>query len=68
MATVLIVKRGNEFLVGRIFASPDLRWSCSKWDAWGCRNPKAAKAVAAITGGDLWLFNMITGEIREARV
>lgn len=67
-ATVLIVRRGSDFLVGRIPYSLEYRWSTSPYDAWGCRKTKTAKEVARQLGGDLWLFNGITGELREARV
>ena len=36
-ATVLIIRKGNEFLVGTICFSTDLRWSISPWDAWTTR-------------------------------
>lgn len=67
-ATVLIVRRGSDFLVGRIPYSLEYRWSTSPYDAWGCRKKKTAEEVARRLGGDLWLFNGITGELREARV
>lgn len=66
-ATVLIVRRGSDFLVGRIPYSLEYRWSTSPYDAWGCRRKETAEKVARKLGGDLWLFNPITGEIREAR-
>ena len=66
-ATVLIVRRGSDFLVGRIPYSLEYRWSTSPYDAWGCRKKEMAEEVARKLGGDLWLFNPITGEIREAR-
>lgn len=67
-ATVLIVRRGSDFLVSRIPYTLEYRWSTSPYDAWGCRKVKTAKEVARKMGGDLWLFNGITGELREARV
>ena len=66
-ATVLIVRRGSDFLVGRIPYSLEYRWSTSPYDAWGCRKKETAEEVARKLGGDLWLFNPITGELREAR-
>ena len=65
--TQLIVKRGSEYLVGRILGSKDLRWSRSPWDAWGTRNREAAEYWARRTGGDLWLFNPIAGQLREVK-
>ena len=66
-ATRVIIKRGTEFLVGTILYSTDLRWSGSPWDAWGTRDMAKAEKVARRTGGDLWLFNPIAGQLREVR-
>ena len=66
LATVLIVRRGTEFLVARIPYSMEFRWSRSPYDAWGTREWKSAKKIAKIMGGDIWLFNPVTGELREA--
>ena len=65
--TQVIIKRGTEFLVGTILYSTDLRWSGSPWDAWGTRDMEKAEKVARRTGGDLWLFNPIAGQLREVR-
>lgn len=65
--TVLIVRRGTEFLVGTILYSTDLRWSSSPWDAWGTRNREAAEKVARKVNGDLWLWNPVAGQLREVR-
>ena len=59
--TVLIVKRGAKFLVGRIQYSLEFRWSGSPYDAWSTRK----EAVARLTGGDLWLWNPVAGQLRE---
>lgn len=67
-ATVLIVRRGVEFLVARIPYSLEFRWSRSAYDAWGTRSAEKARKVAEMLGGDLWLFNSITGELREAKI
>lgn len=64
-ATVLIVKRGSEFLVASKQYSMELRWSRSAYDAWKSRDAEKARKVAERLGGDLWLFNPITGELRE---
>lgn len=63
--TVLIIKRGAEFLVGRIQYSMEFRWSGSPYDAWGTREREQAEAVARVTGGDLWLWNPVAGQLRE---
>lgn len=67
MATGLIVRRGAEFLVARIPYSYEFRWSRSAYDAWKTRDREEAQGVARKLGGDLWLFNPITGELREAK-
>ena len=65
--TFLIVRRGNEYLVGRILYSTEYRWSLSPWDAWCTRDWGDAEYEARQTGGDLWLFNPVAGQLREAR-
>lgn len=66
--TVLIVKRGSMFLVGKIPYSAEFRWSDSAYDAWRTRNREKAEAVARLTGGDLWLWNPIVGQLRERKI
>ena len=65
LKTRVIIRRGPEFLVGTILYSTDLRWSRSPWDAWSTRNMEAAERVARRTGGELWLFNPVAGQLRE---
>jgi len=65
--TCLIIKRGHVFLVGTICYSRELRWSDSPWAAWRTRKWEKAEKLAAYTAGDLWLFNPISGELREVR-
>ena len=65
--TVIIIRRGPEFLVGRIMGTQDLRWTISPWEAWATRDRDDAETVARAVGGDLWLFNPIVGQIREVR-
>lgn len=67
-STGLIIKRGNEYLVGRIMGTSDLKWSISPWDAWITRNREDAEDVARATGGDIWLFNPIAAQLREAEL
>ena len=66
-ATRVIIKRGAEYLVGTVLYSKDLRWSDSPWDAWATRDMEKAERIARRTGGDLWLFNPIAGQLREVR-
>ena len=65
--TCLIIRRGSEFLVGTILYSTDLRWSSSPWDAWRTRDREKAEKLARVTGGDLWLFNPVAGQLQEVR-
>ena len=65
--TCLIIRRGPDFLVGRIMYSTEYRWSSSPWAAWRTRDREKAERIARQTGGDLWLFNPVAGQLREAR-
>ena len=65
LCTVLIIKRGAEFLVGRIPYSTELRWSASPYDAWKTRKREDAERVARRVGGDLWLWNPVAGQLRQ---
>ena len=65
--TCLIVKRGDSYLVGRILYSTEYRWSTCPWDAWKTRDREKAARIARRTGGDLWLFNPVAGQLREAK-
>lgn len=61
--TSLIVRRGNEYLVG--YSGVFLRWSGSTYDAWRTRDKRTAQMVADKVGGEMMLFNPITGQIRK---
>ena len=63
--TGIIIQKGNEYLVGLVLGGPELRWSLSPWDAWGPRDMEKARKIARRTGGDLWLFNPVAGQLRE---
>ena len=63
--TRIIIKRDGEYLVGCILWSTDLRWSSSPYDAWGTRSRDKARRVLSVTGGELWVFNPITGKRRR---
>jgi hypothetical protein len=65
LKTVLIVKRGALFLVGKILYSSEYRWSDSPYDAWSTRDREEAEFVAHRIGGDLWLFNPVAGQLKE---
>ena len=66
-ATGLIIRKGSEFLVGRICFSQELRWSISPWDAWMTRDTDAARRVAEKVGGEIDLFNPVAGQRRAWR-
>ena len=57
--TCIIIRKENEFLVGTILWSTDLRWSGSPYDAWSTRNRGDAERVARAVGGEMVLFNPI---------
>jgi hypothetical protein len=61
--TSLIVRRGNEYLIG--YSGVFLRWSGSTYDAWRTRDKRAAQMVADKVGGMLVLFNPITGQTKD---
>lgn len=63
--TALIIRKGNEYLVGTILYSTDLRWSISPWDAWRTRIRANALKVAAKVDGEIMLFNPVAGQIRR---
>ena len=63
--TGLIVRRGNEYLVGTILFSTDLRWSVSPWDAWITRDRDAAMRVSDKVGGEIFLFNPVAGQLKR---
>ena len=65
--TCIVVKRGPDYLVGRILGSRQLRWSIYPYDAWCTRKKEEAEFWARRTGGDLWLFNPVNGQLREMR-
>lgn len=66
--TALIIRKDGEFLVGKIIFSNELRWSRSPWDAWRTRIRANARSIAEKTGGEIMLFNPVTGQLREAKV
>ena len=63
--TCIIIRKGNEFLVGVILKSTDLRCSTSPYDAWSTRDRGDAEMVAAMVGGEMVLFNPIVNQMKE---
>lgn len=63
--TCIIIRKGREYLVGRICYSNDLRWSASHYDAWRTRQVDDARRVAGLVGGVMVLFNPVTNQRRE---
>lgn len=64
----MVIRRGEDFLVGRILYSTEYRWSGSPWEAWKTRKKGEAERIARRTGGEIWLFNPVAGQIRKARI
>ena len=60
--TGIIIRKGNEYLVGTILFSTDLRWSTSAYDAWKTRDKTAAEKVARKVGGVMVLFNPVVNQ------
>ena len=63
--TVLIIRKENQYLVGSILGSKDLRWSDSPYDAWRTRIRANARSVAEKTGGEICLFNPAVQQLRR---
>ena len=62
----LIVCRGNEYLVALPYTDTlCLRWSTSPYDSYLMKRRSTAQKVARRVGGDVCLFNPVTGEIRK---
>ena len=62
--TRLIIRRNNEYMVGRIVFSKELRWSTSPYDAWWTKDKEKAEEYARRTGGIVMLFNPVAGQLR----
>lgn len=65
LATCLIIRNGNLFLSGVCPVSGSLIWRTSPWSAWQTRIRANARSIAEKTGGRIYLFNPIVGQIRE---
>ena len=65
LQTVLVIKKGNEFLVGRNILSGELIWRHDYSDAWRTRIRAAAKSVVEKTGGEIYLFNPVVCQLRK---
>ena len=65
--TRIIIKKGNEYLVGRIAGTSQLKWSISPWDAWFTRDAIIAKIIAERVNGMRMLFNPVSKQLREYR-
>ena len=62
--TCIIIRKNNEYLVGRILGSTDLRWSIYPHEAWRTRNRAMAAKVARNTGGVTVLFNPVVRQMK----
>lgn len=63
--TGLVIRKGNEYLVGVQAGTGLLRWSISPWDAWSTRIRANARTIAERTESDIYLFNPIVGQVRR---
>lgn len=62
--TCIIIRKDNQYLVGTVLYSTDLRWSVYRSDAWMTRDEAAAKAVAEKVGGTPMLFNPVVNQMK----
>lgn len=65
--TGLIIHKDGEYLVACQIGTKELIWRTSPWDAWITRNKEDAERVMAVTGGELFLFNPVAGQIRRCK-
>ena len=65
LCTQVVIRKGSEFLVGYVLYSKELRWSISPWDAWMTRDTETAGKLTRVTGGELWLFNPVAGQLKK---
>ena len=65
LCTHVVIRKESEFLVGYVLYSSELRWSISPWDAWMTREAETAGKLARVTGGELWLFNPVAGQLKK---
>lgn len=68
LKTGLIIRKDNEYLVGRVIYTGELRWSLSPWDAWKTRVRANARSIADKTGGEIMLWNPVAGQLRKANI
>jgi hypothetical protein len=68
LETGLIIRKDNEYLVGRVIYTGELRWSLSPWDAWKTRVRANARSIADKTGGEIMLWNPVAGQLRKANI
>lgn len=64
--TGLIVRKGKLFVQTVSLLTSGTLWSACAYDAWRTRNVNKAIAEAERVGGELWLFNPATGQLRPA--
>ena len=65
LKTVVVIRRGSEYLCGRSKVTGELMWSQSPYDAWNTRRMPDAERVAGRIGGRLVLFNPVVAQVRE---
>ena len=65
--TVLIIRKNRRFLYGRNVLGR-LVWGNSQWDAWRTRIRANARSIQQKVGGEIMLFNPVSGQIRRAKI
>ena len=65
LQTVLIIRKGNEYLSGRNLLTGQLIWRQDYSDAWKTRIRAAAQSIAEKTGGEIYLFNPVVCQLRK---
>lgn len=68
LKTALVIRKDGKYLVGKVIYSNEMKWSDSPWDAWQTRVRAKARSIQEKVGGDIMLFNPITGQIRKAEL
>lgn len=65
LQTVLIIRKGNNYLIARCPLTGRLIWRQDYSDAWRTRIIAKAKSIADKTGGEVYLFNPIVCQMRK---
>lgn len=64
LLTCLIIRKDGQYLVCKDDYG-NLKWSNSPYNAWHTRIRAEARSVQEKVGGEIYLFNPASGEIRD---